>query len=102
MVGDLLKSKKNDILLVGGRYKRWSTIRLFPDEFGPYSWLMIDAHKTDRGSTAAELDIEKSKTKNLEAVNVRHKNNRTEKRTLNPIQTVARQPVPGQPQLKTC
>ena len=41
----------------------------------------------------------------IEAVNVRHKKNRTgktQKRTLNPNQTVTRQPVPDQSQMRTC
>ena len=41
----------------------------------------------------------------IEAVNVRHKKNRTgktQKRTLNPSQAVTRQPVPDQPQMRTC
>lgn len=41
----------------------------------------------------------------IEAVNVRHKKNRTgktQKRTLNPSQTVTRQLVPDQPQIRTC
>lgn len=41
----------------------------------------------------------------IEAVNVRHKKYRTgktQKRTLNPSQTVTRQPVPDQPQMRTC